>query len=254
VQKTYNVRDIGVYRRRDGSPLQQGVFYRADNLGRLDMHGVRALRDYGVRTVVDLRTADEIREFPNPYAADASIRYHAVDMVGDSHDIISRGDTIQSTERERRLANGMFADPAGRIAAIYTTILDHQQDKVRAIFAALAAESDGAALFHCVAGQDRTGIVAALILSIADVPEETIIADYAATAHYNVERFIAENHAEQWNIPVETAAQYRSQFCPAGAMEATLAHIEAEYGGAASYLRAAGVSAGQIEAISMRLG
>ena len=191
VPKTYNVRDIGVYRRRDGSPLRKGLFYRADNLGRLDAHGVRALRHCGVRTVVDLRTVTEIREFANPYTTEASVRYHAVDMVGDSHDIIARGDTIQSTDRERRLANGLFADPVGRIATIYTTILDHQQDKVRAIFTALAGESDGAALFHCVAGQDRTGIVAALILSIADVPAETIIADYAATAHYNIERFIA---------------------------------------------------------------
>ncbi len=254
VPDTYNVRDIGVYRRRDGSPLRTGAFYRADNLGRLDARGVRALRRYGVRTVVDLRTADEIREFPGLYATDASVLYRTVDMVGNSHEIISRGDTIQSVNRERRLANGLFADPVGRIATIYTTILDHQQDKVRAIFAALAAESEGAALFHCVAGQDRTGIIAALILSIVDVPEETIVSDYAATAHYNIERFIAENHADQWRIPVETAEQYGSQFCPPGAMEATLGHINATYGGAVPYLREAGVSAEEVASIAARLG
>ncbi|TVR55564.1 MAG: tyrosine-protein phosphatase, partial [Spirochaetaceae bacterium] len=236
IPKSYNIRDLGVYRSRDGRPLRADVFFRADNLGRLDADGTAKLLDLGVKTVIDLRTADEIRETPNPFERDRSVAFHSIDMVGDSHDIIARGDTIESVNRDERLPNGYFADPVGRIATIYKAMLDHQARRVHEIMTALAAETDGGALFHCMAGQDRTGIVAAFLLSIVDVSDDTIVADYTATAEYNVQRFVEENHGEYWKMKIETVDEYRSQFCPPGAMEETLEHLQKKYTGAVAYL------------------
>ncbi len=249
IPKSYNIRDLGVYRTREGRRLREGVFLRADNLGRLDGEGVAKLRDLGVKTVVDLRTASEIRESPNPFEHDPSVRFHAIDMVGDSHDIIARGDTIESVNRDTRLPNGYFADPVGRIASIYKAMLDHQAHRVREIMTVLAAEAEGGALFHCMAGQDRTGIVAAFLLSIVDVDEEVIVADYTATAEYNAQRFLDENHRAYWKMKIETVEEYRSQFCPPGAIEEALAHLRARYGGPREYLDHIGVERRAVEAI-----
>ena len=252
IPKSYNIRDLGVYRTRDGRPLRSGVFFRADNLGRLDADGTAKLRDLGVKTVVDLRTANEISESPNPFERDPSVTFHGIDMVGDSHDIIARGDTIESVNHDKRLPNGYFFDPVGRIATIYRAMLDHQGARVHEIITALAAETDGVALFHCMAGQDRTGIIAAFLLAIVDVSDEVIVADYTATAEYNAQRFVEENHAAYWKMKIETVEEYRSQFCPPGAMTRTLEHLHTKYGGAVAYLQHIGVSAGAIAAIRAR--
>ena len=43
------------------------------------------------------------------------------------------------------------------------------------------AHAGGAAVVHCAAGKDRTGVVVALALTVAGVPAQAVVADYAAT-------------------------------------------------------------------------
>ena len=43
---------------------------------------------------------------------------------------------------------------------------------------------EGAVLFHCTAGKDRTGILSALVLSFCGVADPDIVADYQVTATY----------------------------------------------------------------------
>jgi protein-tyrosine phosphatase len=253
LEGTYNLRDIAAYRNRRGQPLRRGVYYRADNLARLTPAGEAAFRSLGVRTVIDLRTEQEIRVFPNRLAEGSGLRYHSVDLVGNSHEIISRGDTIVSVDIEERLESGYFADPAGRLIAIYTTMLDHQGEAFRRTFSLLASKEATPAVFHCVAGQDRTGLVAAFLLSVAEVPEEVIVFDYAATAHYNVHRYIEENAQAYWGMPIGAAEEYGSQFCPPEAMRGTLDHLRERYGGALGYLREVGVTEAELVAVGERL-
>ena len=253
LEGTYNVRDIGAYTSRTGRPLRSGVYYRADNLAMLTPEGEGQLVGLGIRSVIDLRTAQEMRVRPNRFADSPEIRYHPVDLVGDSHEIISRGDTIVSNQMEERSENGYFADPAGRLITIYSTMLDHQGAAFRRAISLLAESDASPALFHCVAGQDRTGLIAAFLLSVADVSEETIIFDYAATAHYNVHRYLDENGQAIWGMPIETAAEYGSQFCPPEAMEGALTHLRHRYGGAVRYLETIGITSRELETIREKL-
>lgn len=257
VQGTYNLRDVASYRTDTGAPLRRGVYYRADNLGRLSDGGREALIALGVGTVVDLRTVGEIREYPNPLREDPRVEFHVLDLVADSHEIISRGDTIVTGDPEERRPDGTFVDPVGRLVLIYSTILDHQKETLRRIMEVLAGDSDApdapAAIFHCVAGQDRTGIVAALLLSIAGVDERTIVFDYAATAYYNSRRYRLENGRGWWGMTLETPEEYGAQFCPAGAMQGTLEWLKDRYGGAVDYLRAIGVTEQVLQRIRRRL-
>ena len=250
VTGTYNVRDLGNYTNREGRPLKSGVYLRADNLGNLTADGEREFHALGVRTVIDLRTPQEIRVRPNRLAENREYSYAAVDLVGDSHEIISRGDTIVSADLEQRGADGYFADPAGRLVTIYTTMLDHQAAAFRRVFQLLAR---GRTVFHCVAGQDRTGLVAALLLSLVEVDDETIVHDYGVTARYNVHRYLNENGRAIWGMAISTAEDYGSQFCPPDAMRRTLRHLNDRYGGGPEYLRAIGLSDGSRRAIREHL-
>lgn len=255
VQGTYNLRDLGMYRAVTGQALRRGVYYRADNLGRLNSEGRETIISLGIGTVVDLRTSKEILSYPNRLDTDPRVDFHALDLVADSHEIIYRGDTIVTAHHEKYRPDGTFVDPVGRLVRIYSTMLDHQQETMCRVIDILAGDSDDgpAAIFHCVGGQDRTGIVAALLLAIAGVEERTIIFDYAATAYYNYQRYRAENGPKAWGMTLETPEEYGAQFCPAGAMEGTLRHIAEQYGGVLAYLRAIGVSDGTIARIRRRL-
>ena len=63
----------------------------------------------------------------------------------------------------------------------YILFVENYQASIAAILRSLAAAPDGGVLYHCQAGKDRTGIITALLLGLAGVPEEVIIADYAAS-------------------------------------------------------------------------
>jgi protein-tyrosine phosphatase len=253
VDGTYNVRDIGVYTTRTGHHLRPGTYYRADNLGMATPRGEAELLDLQIRRVIDLRTAREIDVRPNPFAEKGVVEYHAVDLVGDSHEIISRGDTIVSKTMDERTEGGYFADPAGRLVTIYSTMLDHQGEAYRRAISLLADPGATPALFHCVAGQDRTGLIAALLFSVVDVAEETIVFDYAATAYHNVHRYLDEDGQAIWGMAIESPEEYGSQFCPPEAMEGTLEHLRARYGGAMAYLELIGVTSAELESIREKL-
>ena len=49
--------------------------------------------------------------------------------------------------------------------------LGHSQAQSRQVLQGIAAQQDGAVLFHCMAGKDRTGIIAGLLLDLAGVPK-----------------------------------------------------------------------------------
>ena len=65
----YNARDVGGYPAGNGRRIRWRALVRADNLHRLTLDGQAALRDYGVRTIIDLRLAHELERHPNPFAA-----------------------------------------------------------------------------------------------------------------------------------------------------------------------------------------
>ena len=65
---------------------------------------------------------------------------------------------------------------------VYRDLLDDSASSIRRVFEAL--DTDGCALFHCRAGKDRTGVIAMLLLGLAGVSDDDIVADYVATQRY----------------------------------------------------------------------
>ena len=225
-----NTRDLG------GLPLRHGVtrarmLVRSDHIGKLNDAGREAMLGYGVTTVIDLRSPDEILRSPSPFAAGdgGGVRYLHRPLV-DDRDMRNIGESDDMLAR-------------------YLTIVDHRPSAFRDVFEAVA-EADAGVVFHCFAGKDRTGLVAAMLLELAGVARDDIAEDFAATdlqlaAQY--EAWIAEADPDR-------RAAFREELrCPPERILGVLDHIDRGWGGVASYLVAAGVGGAAIDRLMKRL-
>ena len=236
----YNVRDLGGYPTSDGTQTRWRSLVRADTMCRLTADGRAALLDYGVRTVIDLRRSDELRLDPNPFAT-------------------PRGQTGLVTYLNLPLGAGASIDERAAVKAVSETtlaglfcaVLDNYWRGIAASLAAIASAPEGAVLFHCHAGKDRTGLVAALLLALAGVPYPTIAEDYALSSIC-----LQPIYDEQLRQEPEPARREQMAAWMATAPEtmlAILAHLDAMHGGAEAYLLASGVSGENLERIRRRL-
>ena len=228
VEGTYNIRDLGGYAAVGGETRWRQIL-RADALHRLDEAGVAKLVDAGVRTVIDLRHDHELTKAPNPFARIGEVNYVNISLF-------------------EQLTPPGAVDEQGRVTNVllelYKMALAQRQEAIRQVFASLADAPEGAVLFHCTAGKDRTGIIAALLLAAHGVDAPTIREDYAVTASLiapMVDELIHD--AEARGADVE-AFRHLLASTPE-TMSAFLIHLDETYGGADSYLELAGLSAGQ---------
>lgn len=221
-----NARDLGGYPTVDGRYTRWQALVRSDNLCRLTSAGRTALIEYGVRTIIDLRSPSELAFEPNPFAgytaSDGRLTYHNAPFLDET-----------DTEGMRAL------DAASSAREMYELMLDRYRILLGVILKAIARAPQGGVLIHCHAGKDRTGIVAALALSLAGVPDEIIIEDFALSGDYLrpvYDKVVskAQDPAEQERLAWQLATEPET-------MRATLEHLHARYGSVEAYVRAAGV-------------
>lgn len=160
LEGAHNVRDLGGYPTAAGE-TRWSVFLRADSLHQVTAADLNTLLQIGIRTVIDLRHASEVQAAPNRLADLPQIAYHNIPI-------------FRATTRL-----GEVQTPT--LQQIYSYIVDHCQAGLsETLFTLIEAQPNGV-LFHCSAGKDRAGIVAALILGLAGVDKTIIAADYALT-------------------------------------------------------------------------
>lgn len=227
-----NVRDLGGYLTNDGRTTRWGTMLRAASLHQLAAASQQELIDGGLRTVIDLRGSNEIALKPNVFSADSRVNYHNISIMNPA--VIA---SLQSRS----------------LGELYISLLDHAHDELRHVFALLAeaSEKGEAALFHCAAGKDRTGVIAALLLALAGVPNETIVEDYTLTAECLLPMMDELRSERPDGVSVEVYEQVLG--CDAVHMERMLAHLESRYGNAERFLQQIGLSDEQISAIRTRL-
>jgi protein-tyrosine phosphatase len=207
-----------------------GVLVRSDTLAHLTPEGREAMLAYGVTTVIDLRTDGELRKAPNPCADNAGVAYRHLPLIDDS--------MMLGLDE----ASGMFER--------YLWMLDGRPEAFRPIFETVAA-ADGGVVFHCFAGKDRTGLVAAMLLAVAGVPEDAIAADFAETDAQLAIRY------QEWLAAAapERRSEMRDELsCPPDRILGVLDHLKQGWGGVHGYMEGAvGLSPGSIDALSAKL-
>lgn len=171
-----NMRDLGGLPTHDGRHTREGRLVRSDNLQDLSPTDVRHLVDsLGVTDVVDLRTDTE-RDLtgPGPLTETSLVHHHLSFIVEDPEATADKALLLRGEHDTDRRSGDFWTRH-------YLGYLDQRPESVAGALAVVAG-SRGGTLVHCAAGKDRTGTVTALALSVAGVPDEEIVADYAATA------------------------------------------------------------------------
>ena len=220
VEGSYNVRDLGGYPTQDGHHTRWRMFIRAGNLDKVSTTGRQQLLDYGVKTIIDLRDEWEVQNFPDVFAHSEAANYLNLPRIGNS---LAKDEQWKTTTRTYTLLH-----------ELYVTYLDHYQSQVGAIIAAVA-ESKPATLFHCHAGKDRTGLVAALILGAVGDPIPVIAEDYVET-NPQIAPLVAQWREDALKQGQDMRRFERDVAAGSETMISTLNYLQERYGGVANYL------------------
>ncbi|MFB7123404.1 tyrosine-protein phosphatase [Kitasatospora xanthocidica] len=230
----HNFRDLGGYPGAGGRSVRWGLVYRSDSLGKLgspaDLDRLRAL---GVRTVIDLRYPWEI-DAKGRVPGFEGLEYHNLSI---EHRPYDQAEIDPEVDPWRHLAD-RFAEVA--------------EDGVKEIRQALdvITAAEAPVVFHCASGKDRTGLIAALLLTLLGVGEDDIAADFAltelATAH-----FVAEWHAAHPGRTLRWPGYGRA---PEAVIRLTLADLADRHGSVGAYLTGVlGIDRAQIDTLRARL-
>ncbi|WP_405870377.1 GNAT family N-acetyltransferase [Streptomyces sp. NBC_00005] len=217
----HNFRDLGGYTTPDGHRIRPGRLYRADSLGKLaegteDWDRFLAL---GIRTVIDLRHPWEA-ESSGRAPAHPSFTYHNLSIEHRSYN---------------QAAQTPDVDPGPYLAKRYMEVAADGVKEIRRALelVAAAAESAEPLVFHCASGKDRTGQLAALILGLLGIPDETVIEDYSLTELATpalLADWKARNNGHEPTWPGFGRA-------PQSVMRLFLASLTARYGSTENYVK-----------------
>ena len=233
----FNFRDLGGYRTIDGSTVRWRTLFRADALHRLDEAELAELRGLGVRSVLDLRTDSEV---------DAG-RIDA-DHLGITH---RHYPVLGTSWKPEELDPD--ADAGEILGQLYIHMLDVGAPALTGCLRTMMEDESIPVVFHCAAGKDRTGVLAAIVLSLLGVDEDTIVADYSLSGRAMgelMERLTTERPELRTAMDEQPSAYLEA---PPTAMRGFLDHLRVEHGSATGYVTALGIDADEIRRLRQLL-
>ena len=165
-----NFRDMGGYPTVDGRTVKRGLLFRSGAMTGLTQEDQTYLEQFGFAAVMDLRSSEEIELYPNHWAANTDIDYLSV-----PYSILEL--MAQVAEEPESLAD------TRDYSSMYVTMIDMLKPQLKTYFDALLNEQTPIVV-NCSAGQDRTGVTSALLLSVLGVDEDLVIEDYLLSTDF----------------------------------------------------------------------
>ena len=217
-----NFRDLGGYRTGDGRTVKWRRLFRSDSPSSLTDADVQTVTEsLGLVSVVDLRSnAGTPSNDGRGLLAESGIGYHQFPFLE------ARGllPPTSGEEVEKRLTD------------MYQWILMNAGALVAQAFATLAQPVNHPALFHCSAGKDRTGVLAATTLDVLGVAREQIVEDFLAT-----NEVIDAILDRLKRMPGFANSTREGIMAPRVAIEKYLDRTQSEFGGSKAFLLHHGV-------------
>lgn len=233
----FNFRDLGGYRTSDGQVVAWRRLFRSDGLNHLTEHDLEVVDGaLGVRTAIDLRSHEEVAR-DQRYLPDGLLVHH-----------LPMFDQTRRRERSTRKAAPSFAD----MGAGYLTMATGAGAVLRSVLEILADANTHPVVFACAAGKDRTGVTAAIILSLLGVPDDEIVSDYVLTNEAMgpiSERLRSDPHYSDVLRDLPSIALE----APAEAMWAFLRCIRTDHGAIDAFVASIGVGGATITSLRQAL-
>jgi protein-tyrosine phosphatase len=239
-EASLNTRELGGYP-TTGGRMRWKALVRSENSAALTPAGRQAAIDYGIRTVIDLRFPDELRmsqsAFTRPTQDPPEIQPDYINIPLDTDQDLAWPSTLS---------------PAEIVSDLYCRLLETNRGHVSGALTSIARARPGGVMFHCHAGKDRTGLIAAMLLGFLGAPEAVILEDYAFTTpalDRRREALLADpsltpdrrNYLEVLSLPRPET------------MQLTLAYLARLYGGVEGYLRTTPLLGEDLERLRERL-
>ncbi|WP_194818278.1 tyrosine-protein phosphatase [Nocardia sp. XZ_19_385] len=227
-----NVRDLGGLPVEGGGTTRFGVVYRASTPQHLTEGDLSTLLGpLGLRTLIDLRNPDEVEREGYGLLADSAVRKVNLPVRKPTQTSLTPADLVPDAQHYD-------------LVGLYRELLGGSAESVVTAARVITDPDQHSVVFHCAAGKDRTGLVAAVLLDAVGVPSEVIAADYALTGE-RLARIRARLDAlpsYHGLPPVNTGIlavdpEVIRQF---------LAGLHATHGGGAAWLRTHGLSAAEL--------
>ncbi|WP_297790969.1 tyrosine-protein phosphatase [uncultured Anaerococcus sp.] len=222
-----NARDLGGVPTISGSATNWQKFIRTATLDGAKIDDLSYLMDLGITSIVDLRRKGEIDEDKESIRKiKENFSYYNVSLAGDRE--FSKVDM------------GRVLNKEVTVGGTYSNLIDNYS-AIREIME-IFARDDGGCLFHCQEGKDRTGIISMILMGLADVSKEDIIADYeVSSAHLG---YIDLDQKDPFSIFRITSPFY---------MKEAYEYVLKNYGSFDAYLMKAGVSEEVIERVRRKI-
>lgn len=219
-----NFRDLGGYLTQDSQHVRWRRVFRSGLLSDISATDTQVLLNLDIATVIDLRTDSELNEKgPSPLHSHG-VEYRHVPFIPTLPS--QRTDEKSPTIVERGSLN-------------YLSGLERGGPAIVSVLTAIAESKPGTSLvFNCSAGKDRTGIIAAILLRVLGVPDETIVNDYTLTRQYHTSwrKWTEEGLKERSREAGYTITPAMLDAAPE-TMQALLAGIDQTYGSTKGLLK-----------------
>lgn len=221
LKTTLNTRELGGYRTRQGKMTKDHTLLRSDEQKQISSEDTAYLLERQITTIIDMRTKKFTSHLPSPFVSREPFSYHNIP--------IEEGSGV----------------PESIEAVPFSYLKIAEAANMRQIYQCIAHAPQGV-LFHCSAGKDRSGVVSAILLLLADVRDRDIIENYMMTKEYNVKRFALarQNHPELDINIIIPREEFIIRF---------LQLFRGKYRDAENYMRRIGVLPEEIEMIRGKL-
>jgi protein-tyrosine phosphatase len=228
LNKGHNFRDMGGYAAASGRHTRWRTLYRSGYMSHVDDEDGALLRSLGIATICDFRANGERERRPTRWHEN-----HPTELWSRDYDF-SAGALDQVIERADLTASEMQAS----MINLYRELPFEQAPSYAATFARIA-EGKVPLVFNCSAGKDRTGLAAALLLTLIGVREETVLADYLLT-NETIDGLIAYmRHEPRYSEMMRDRPEAAQPLLRAEAkyLETAFAAITAQTGSVENYFR-----------------
>ena len=236
LEGAYNFRDLGGLPARDGRHIPGRRVFRSDRLTRLTAADTEMLESFAIGRVFDLRSDLEL----------------AQDGAGDFSTTRGRHRHVPLVRVSLSITDSRIDWSKIDLQSRYLEMLDEGAPVIREVLEHLASNPPSATVFHCTGGKDRTGVLAAVLLRVLGVDDETIIADYAVSERY-LAPFVEASRSMMESEGFDPQIVLYLCGSPAERMRKMLADLDSRWGSVEGYLEWTGMREGTVALLRQHL-